>query len=137
MYPTDLTDSQWQVIENLLLDQRKRKYALRQVFNAIFYVVKGGTPWRLMPKDLPPWKSVYYYYAKFCRLGIWRELNDALREKVRKKKARKLSPSAAILDSQSVKTTLVGGQRGFDMAKRVKGRKRHILVDTLGLLLSE
>jgi putative transposase len=136
MYPTDLTDSQWQVIEKLLLDQRKRKYDLRQVLNAIFYVVKGGIPWRLMPKDLPPWKSVYYYYAKFSKLGIWQEFNDALREKVREKKGRKISPSAAVLDSQSVKTTLVGGQRGFDVAKHIKGRKRHILVDTLGLLLT-
>jgi putative transposase len=91
----------------LLLDQRKHE--LRQVFNAIFYVVKGGIPWRLMPKDLPPWQRVYYYYAKFSKLGIWQELNDALPEKVRAKKGRKVSPSAAILDSQSVKTTLVGG----------------------------
>ncbi len=136
MYPTNLTDSQWQVIEDLLLDQRKRKYNLRQVVNAIFYVVKGGIPWRLMPNDLPAWKSVYYYYAKFRKAGIWQELNDALREKVREKKGRKLSPSAAILDSQSVKTSLVGGQRGYDAAKHVKGRKRHILVDTLGLLLA-
>jgi putative transposase len=118
------------------LDQRKRKHELRQVFNAIFYVVKGGIPWRLMPKDLPPWKSVYYYYAKFSKLGIWQELNDALREKVRTKKGCKKSPSAAILDSQSIKTTFVGGQRGFDAAKHIKGRKRHILVDTLGLLLA-
>lgn len=136
MYPTDLPDSQWQVIENLLLDQGKRKYDLRQVFNAIFYIVKGGIPWRLMPNDLPPWKSVYYYYAKLAKAGIWQEFNDALPEKVRQKKGRKMSPSAAILDSQSTKTSLVGGQRGYDAAKQVKGRKRHNLVDTLGLLLA-
>jgi putative transposase len=136
MYPTNLTDSQWQVIKDLLADQRKRKHDLRKVFNALFYVVKGGIPWRQMPTDLPPWKTVYYYFRKFQKLGIWQELNDALREKIRQKAGRKLSPSAAILDSQSVKTTLVGGQRGFDAGKSVKGRKRHIIVDTLGLLLA-
>ena len=89
-----------------------------------------------MPTDLPPWKTVYYYFRKFQKLVIWQELNDALREKIRQKVGRKLSPSAPILDSQSVKTTLVGGQRGFDAGKSVKGRKRHIIVDTLGLLLA-
>ena len=105
MYPTDLTDTQWQVIKDLLIDQRKRKYELRHVFNALFYVVKGGIPWRQMPNDLPPWKTVYYYFRKFQKLGVWAELNDALRE-------------------------------GYDAAKSVRGRKRHIVVDTLGLLLA-
>ena len=124
------------VIQELLADQRKRKYELRQVLNAIFYVVKGGIPWRLIPNDLPPWRTVFYYYAKFRRLGIWQELTDALREKVRQKAGRPLSPSVGILDSQSVKTTGVGGTRGFDAAKGVKGRKRHLIVDSLGLLLA-
>ncbi|GAB4044697.1 IS5 family transposase [Spirosoma jeollabukense] len=136
MYSTNLTDSQWQVIKDLLADQRKCKHDLRIVLNGLFYVVKGGIPWRQMPTDLPPWKTVYYYFRKFQRLGIWQELNDALREKLRQKTRRKLSPSVTILDSQRVKTTLVGGQRGYDAAKSVKGRKRHILVDTLGLLLA-
>jgi len=113
MYPTDLTDSQWQVIQELLADQRKRKPELRKVFNALFYVVKGGIPWRQLPNELPPWKRVYDYFRKFQKLGIWSALNDALPEKMRQKVGRKLSPSAAILDWQSVKTTLGGAHVGM------------------------
>ena len=98
MYPTDLTDSQWQVIKDLPADQRRRKHDLRQAFNALFYVLKGGIPWRQMTNDLPPWKTAYYYFRKFQRMGVWTELNDALREKVRLKKGRKASPSAAIIE---------------------------------------
>lgn len=98
MYPTNLTDSQWQLIKDLLADQRKRKHDLRNVFNALFYVVKGGIPWQQMPTDLPPWKTAYYYFRKFQKLGLGQEVNDALREKLRQKAGRKLSPSAAILD---------------------------------------
>jgi len=116
---------------------RPRVYPLRQIINAIFYVVRSGCSWRLLPHDFPPWRSVYYYFREFRLDGTWERMHSALlRERVRVRLQRNPQPSAAIVDSQSVKTTGVGGEeRGYDGGKKVKGRKRHLLVDTEGFVL--
>ncbi|HLF03246.1 MAG TPA: IS5 family transposase [Anaerolineales bacterium] len=138
-YPTDLTDAEWQKIEPLLPPAsrrgRPREHSLREIVNAIFYVVNNGTKWRALPHDLPPWQSVYYYFRLWTKQGRWEGLNTTLRERVRRKVGRHPQPSAAVLDSQSVKTTEEAAPEtcGFDAGKRVKGRKRHLLVDSLGL----
>ena len=138
-YPTDLKDKEWAVVEPKLPKPSKRgrplEYSLREIINAIIYILRSGCAWRMMPHDLPPWQTVYYHFSKWRKDGTWERINTALREELRQAEGREPTPSAAILDSQSVKTTRLKGERGYDKGKNVNGRKRHLLVDTLGLVL--
>jgi putative transposase len=137
-YPTDLTEEQWNRIEPLIPavkpGGRPAKYPRREILSAIFYQVRGGAAWRLLPHDFPHWKSVYHYFRRWRKESVWQQIHDRLRGDVREAAGRNREPSAAIVDSQSVKTTERGGVHGYDAGKKVNGRKRHILVDTLGLI---
>ena len=141
-YKTDLTDEQWKILEPLLprpsVRGRPREHSLREILNAIFYLVDGGIKWRSMPHDLPPWQSVYYYFRQWTKSGHWERLNTTLREQVRQQAGRNPEPSAAVIDSQSVKTTeeAAADTRGYDSGKQIKGRKRHLLVDTIILAVT-
>lgn len=138
-YPTDLNDSEWELIKQDLPDAKKTgrpiEVDLREILNAIFYVLKTGCQWRYLPNDFPAWETVYWYFQKFQKDGTIYRLHKHLRDEVREELKRDKQPSASIIDSQSVKTTLAGEEIGFDAGKLIKGRKRHILVDTEGLLL--
>jgi transposase len=139
-YHTDLTDAEWNVIEPHLpppADRgRPREHGWREILNGVFYLVRSGCAWRLLPHNLPPWKTVYHYYRRWRIDGTWERVNRIVRERLRIHLGREAQPSAGVIDSQSVKTTGVGGEgRGFDGGKKVNGRKRHVLVDTQGLVL--
>jgi putative transposase len=139
-YPSDLSDTEWGWLEPHVPPPNKRgrprAHAAREILDAIFYVLKSGCPWRLLPRNFPPWETVYCWFRKWRIDGTFELLNAALRERLRTRSGRHPLPSAGIADSQSSKTTGVGGeQRGFDGGKKVRGRKRHLLVDTEGLVL--
>lgn len=136
IYASDLTDTQWQRIKFFFSRQTFRTHHPRDLLNALLYINKTGAQWRMLPVSYPPWQTVYYHFRQWIATGLWQRLTDSLRRAARVRAGRAPSPSVAIIDSQSVKTSHVGGLRGFDGGKRVKGRKRHILVDTMGFLLA-
>lgn len=135
IYPTDLTDGQWSKIE-IFFTKRKRKHSLREIINALLYIAKSGVQWRLLPREYPNWKLVYYYFRKWLAEGLIEEIHESLRSYCRKQAGRNESPSLGLLDSQSVKSSCITKEKGYDAGKKVTGRKRHIITDTMGFILA-
>lgn len=138
-YSSDLTEREWLLLKDLIppakFGGRPRVIKIREILNAVFYVLRAGCAWRLLPHDLPKWKTVYHYWRVWRISNLWEKINEVLRRNLRKKVGRNVEPSAAVIDSQSIKTTERGGLHGYDGGKKISGRKRHLLVDTVGLLL--
>src|ERR687898_185442 len=140
-YPTDLCDDEWEILKPLVPTAkpggRPRAHQTREILNAIFYVLRGGCAWRLLPHDVfLPWQTAYNYFRAWRMDGTWEQIHAVLRERLRCLAGREASPSAAIIDSQTTKTTERGGPRGYDGGKKMSGRKRHLLVDTEGFVLN-
>lgn len=139
-YPSDLTDAEWEILEPLIPAIAEEavnvKYTRREIVNGILYVLRSGCPWRLIPHNLPAWGTVHDYFRQWQKQDIWDQALEALRKQMRQKQGRDEEPSATVIDSQSIKTSAVRGEsKGFDMGKKIWGRKRHALVDTEGNLM--